>query len=44
MISHEPGDGIQPNLPEYIFGTSIRAGKVLVTLTLFLRSQKDLDI
>ena len=25
MISHEPVDGIQPNLLEYIFGTSLRA-------------------
>ena len=41
-ISLEPVDGIPPYLPVYIIGTSLRADKVLVTLTLFSRSQDDL--
>ena len=43
-ISLEPGDGIPPNLPGYIIGSSLRAGYVLVTLTSFSRSQEDWDI
>ena len=41
MISHEPVDGILPNLPGYIIGASLRADYVLVTLTLLSRSQED---
>ena len=42
-ISLEPVDGIPPNLPGYIIGTSLRADQVLVTLTPFSSSQEDLD-
>ena len=42
-ISLESTEGIPPNLPNYIIGTSFRAFFVLVTLTLFSRSQEGLD-
>ena len=42
-ISLEPVDRIRPNLPIYIIRTILRADKVLVTFTLFSRSQEDLD-
>ena len=44
MISLESVDEIPPNLPGYIIGPSLRADKILVTLTLFSRSKEDLDI
>ena len=40
--SLEPDDGIPPNMPGCIIGISIRADKVLVSLTLYSRSQEDL--
>ena len=43
MMSHEPVDGIPPNLPEYIIGASLRADYVLVTLTSLSDSQEGLD-
>ena len=43
-ISLELVHGIPQNFPGYIGGSSIRADKVLVTLTSFLRSQDDLGI
>ena len=41
-ISLESVDGIPPNLPGCSTGTSLRADWVLVTLTSFSMSQKDL--
>ena len=43
MISLEQADGFPPNLSEYIIWPSLRADKVLVTLTLFSRSEEDLE-
>ena len=42
MISLEQVDGIPPNLPGCIIGTSLRADKALVALTSFSRSKEDL--
>ena len=42
-ISHEPVNGITPNLLEYIISASWRADWILATLILFSRPQEDLD-
>ena len=43
MMSHEPVDGIPPNLPENVIGASLTADYALVTLTSLSWSQEDLN-
>ena len=44
MLSFELMSGISLNLHGYIVGTNLEANLIFVTLTLFLRSQEDLNM
>ena len=43
MISLELIDGFSPNLYRYTTRTSLNADEILVTMTLFSRSEEDLN-